>query len=231
MRPAVLAILMLGAGAPAFGGAWPRGEGHGFVSLKYTGRWDVAKIALLDFTREDLFQGYGEFGLAPRLTFGGEYSVSGPEIAPVTEIRGFLRYTFLQRGAHVISAELGAGRRGNDFEYSVSFIRPGIAWGMAFENRFGNGWLEVDAQSEIYTDGDEDPAVKLDTTIGLNLGDRFAVMLQGRTGDYPGIEPYFRLAPSAAVRVTDWLRLQGEVEVGVYNDTGISAALAFWIDF
>lgn len=231
MRPAILALTMLAVGAPAFGGAWPRGQGNAFLSLKYTGRWDTSDIMLLDLTRDDMFQGYGEIGIAPRLTFGGEYSVSGPDAAPVTEIRGFMRYTFLQRGAHVMSAELGVGQRGNDFEYSVGFIRPGIAWGMGFDNRLGNGWLEVDAQSEVYTDSDDEPAVKLDSTIGLNLGERFAVMLQGRAGDYPNIEPYFRLAPSAVVRVTDWLRVQAEVEAGVYNDTGLSAAVALWVDF
>jgi hypothetical protein len=223
--------MLLGAGAQAYGGAWPRGETNGFLSLKYTGRWDTADIALLDFTREDLFQAYGEFGVAPRLTFGGEYSAAGPEVAPITEIRGFVRYTFLQRGAHVVSAEIGAGQRGNDFEYSVSFIRPGIAWGRGYDSRFGAGWIELDAQSEVYTNSDDDPAVKLDATVGLNVTDRLAVILQGRAGDYPDIEPFFRIAPSAVVRVTDWLRLQGEVEAGVYNDTGLSAAVALWIDF
>jgi hypothetical protein len=91
--------------------------------------------------------------------------------------------------------------------------------------------MELDAQSEVYTNTDDDPAVKLDATVGLNVTDRLAVILQGRAGDYPDIEPYFRIAPSAVVRVTDWLRVQGELEAGVYNDTGLSAAVALWVDF
>lgn len=229
MRLALLVTATLAA-TPAFGGAWPRGEMKGFVSLKYTGGWDTEAIALLDFTREDTFQGYGEFGLTPRLTFGGEITRSGPEIAPITELRGFLRYTFLQHGQQVASAELGAGRRGNDFEYEVTFIRPGLAWGRGFESRWGSGWMEVDAQAEFY-DNEDDPALKVDTTLGLNLGERFAVILQGRAGDYPNIEPYFRLAPSTVVRLNDWLRLQTEVEIGIWNDTGVAGAVALWVDF
>src|SRR5690606_19216563 len=133
-----------------FGGAWPRAETNGFLSLKYTGGWDLEDAARLDFTREDMFQGYGELGLTSRLTFGAEITRTGPEIAPITEVRGFLRYTFLQRGPHVASAELGAGRRGNDWEYRVNFIRPGLAWGRGFDSRWGPGWMEVDAQAEVY---------------------------------------------------------------------------------
>jgi hypothetical protein len=229
MRIIALLATALVAGAPAFGGAWPRD--NVFLSFKYTGRLDREDIALLDFTREDLFQAYGEWGVARRFTFGGEYSRSGPEMAPITEARGFVRYTFLERGPHVMSAEIGAGRRSNDFEYEVNFIRPGLAWGRGYESRFGDGWMELDAQSELYSNTDDDPAVKLDATVGLNVTDRLAVILQGRAGDYPDIEPYFRIAPSAVVRVTDWLRVQGELEAGVYNDTGLSAAVALWVDF
>ncbi len=226
-----LALLALACAAgPALGGAWPRGSGNGFLSLKYTGGWDREDIALLDFTREDLFQGYAEWGVAPGLTFGGEYSRAGPDIAPITEIRGFARYTFLERGPHVVSAELGAGQRGNAFEYDVSYIRPGLAWGRGYESRFGLGWMEVDGQAEVYDNGD-DPAFKLDATIGLNLGDRLAFVLQGRAGDYPGIDPYLRIAPSAVVRLSDRLRVQAEFEAGVYNDTRLAGALALWIDF
>lgn len=230
MRRTLLLLTMLLAAGPAVGGAWPRSEGAGFLSLKYTGRWDREAIALLDFTREDTLQVYGEFGVAPRLTFGGEYTRSGPEIAPVTEIRGFARYTFLQRGRHVMSAELGAGRRSNEFEYEVRFVRPGLAWGRGFESRFGDGWMELDAQAEVYDNGD-DAAMKLDATLGLNVTERLAVVLQGRAGDYPNLDPYVRLAPSAVVRLTRRLRVQAELEAGVYNDTGVSAALALWLDF
>jgi hypothetical protein len=229
MRLALL-VTALVAATPAFGGAWPRGETKGFLSLKYTGGWDRGDIALLDFTREDTFQGYGEFGILPRLTFGGEITRSGPEIAPITEVRGFVRYTFLQRGQQVASAELGVGRRGNDFEYEVGFIRPGLAWGRGFDGRWGSGWMEVDAQAEFYDTGD-DPAAKLDATLGWNLSDRLAVILQGRAGDYPDLDPYVRLAPSTVIRLNDWLRVQTEVEVGVWNDTGIAGAVALWLDF
>ena len=230
MRLALVLITMLAAAGPAFGGAWPRGESSVFLSLKYTGQWDLDDVALLDFTREDLFQGYAEVGVAPRLTFGGEYSRAGPDIAPITEVRGFLRYTFLERGGQVVSAEIGAGRRSNEFEYEVSFIRPGLAWGRGYQSRFGGGWMEVDAQAELYDDGG-DPALKLDATIGLNMTDRLAVILQGRAGDYPEIDPYVRLAPSAVVRLSEVVRVQTEIEVGVWNDTGVSGAIALWLDF
>jgi hypothetical protein len=230
MRHLLLATVALVAATDAHGGAWPRGERNAFFSFKYTGRYDRTAVALLDFTREDLFQAYGEVGLTPRLTFGGEVSRAGPEIAPVTEIRGFLRYTVLERGPHVASVELGAGRRGNEFGYEATFLRPGVAWGRGYESRFGTGWTEIDLQGEIYENGD-DPAVKLDATVGLNLTDRWAVILQGRAGDYPGIDPYFRIAPSVVARLTDRVRLQAEVEAGVWNDTGMSGAVALWIDF
>lgn len=231
MRVTLLVTTILAAAPPAFGGAWPRGEGSGFLSLKYTGRWDREAIALLDFTREDTFQAYGEFGVLPRLTFGGEYSRAGPEIAPVTEVRGFVRYTFLQRGAHVMSAEIGMGQRSNDFEYEVGFVRPGLAWGRGFDNRIlGDGWVELDLQGEFY-DNEDDPALKLDATFGLNVTDRLSLILQGRAGDYPNTEPYVRVAPSAVFRLTSWMRVQAEFEAGVYNDTGVAGALALWFDF
>lgn len=226
-----LVVPMALAASPAFGGAWPRGESHAFLSFKYTGRYDLEDVALLDFTREDTLQVYGEIGVAPRLTFGGQFLRSGPEIAPVTEARGFVRYTFLQRGAHVMSAEIGAGQRSNEFEYEVRFIRPGLAWGRGFDSRiFGQGWMELDAQAEFY-DNEDDPALKLDTTLGVNVAGRFAMILQGRAGDYPNLDPYVRIAPAAVVRLTPWLRVQAEFEAGVYNDTSVSAALALWFDF
>lgn len=229
MRATILALMLICSGAPVFAGAWPRDQGKIFLSFKYTGRFDMNNLALLDFTREDLFQGYGEFGISPRLTFGGQYSRTGPDIAPITEMRGFVRYTFLQRGAHVMSAELGVGRRQNDFEYEVTFVRPGIAWGRGFETRFGNGWMEIDAQAEIYDTSDA--AYKLDATLGLNLSERFAVMFQTRAGYFPENDPYVRLAPSAIMRITNFLRVQAEIEAGAYNDTGLSGAIALWIDF
>lgn len=230
MRHALLILATLAVGSPAFGGAWPRGEGSAFVSLKYTGRYDRAAVALRDFTRKDLFQAYAEVGVAPLLTFGGEITRAGPEVAPITGFRGFLRYTFLRRGAHVVSAEMGGGRRANAFGYEVNFLRPGLAWGRGYENWLGSGWIEIDAQAEFYVTGD-DPAVKVDATFGLNLTDRFAVILQGRVGDYPGIDPYLRAAPSVVARLTSRIRVQAELEAGLYNDTGVSGAVALWVDF
>lgn len=228
-RLSTLAVLIL-AGTQAHGGAWPRGEGNGFVSLKYSGRWQREAVAVLDFTREDSVQAYGEWGVGPRFTLGAEYTRGGPEVAPVTETRGFVRYTFLQRGPHVASAELGFGRRSNEFEYEAAYLRPGLAWGRGFESRFGPGWMELDAQAEFYDAGDA-PALKLDSTIGLNLGDRLSAILQARAADYPGIDPYLRLAPSAVVRLTPWLRVQAEIEAGVYNDDGMAGVVALWVDF
>lgn len=228
-RLTIVAALML-AGTQAQAGAWPRGEGNLFLSLKYTGAWDREAIMLRDFTRENRQQVYGEWGVAPRLTFGAEVARSGPEEAPIRERRVFGRYTFLQRGRHVMSAELGFGGRANDFQYEVSYVRPGLAWGGGFESRFGAGWMELDGQAEIY-ESDDAPALKLDATLGLNLTDRLTVVMQGRAGDYPGTDPYFRLAPSVVVRLTDWLRVQAEVEAGAWNDTGVAAALGLWIEF
>jgi hypothetical protein len=230
MRHVLLIVVALIAATEARGGAWPRGDGNAFLSFKYTGRYDRAAVALLDFTREDLVQAYGEIGLTPRLTFGGELSRAGPEAAPISEARGFLRYTVLKRGAHVASAELGAGRRGNAFGYEATFLRPGLAWGRGYESRFGTGWMELDLQGEIYASG-QDPAVKLDATLGLNLTDRFAVILQGRAGDYPNIDPYLRVAPSAVVRLTERVRVQAEIEAGLWSDTGVSGAIALWLEF
>ncbi len=230
MRLTPVLLTLFCAAGPALGGAWPRGEASAFLSLKYTGRWDREDIALLDFTREDLFQGYAEWGISSGLTFGGEYSAAGPEIAPVTEIRGFVRYTFLQRGPHVMSVEFGAGQRSNDFEYEVNYIRPGLAWGRGYDSRLGNGWLELDGQAEFY-DNEDETALKLDATVGMNVSNRLAVVVQARAGDYPESDPYLRIAPSAVIRLSDWLRVQAEVEGGVYNDTGLSGALALWFDF
>ena len=230
MRQVLLAAVIALTATQAQPAAWPRGAGHVFVSLKYDSRWDRERLALRDYARESRISAYAEFGVSERLTFGGEIARSGPEIAPITEMRGFVRYAFLQAGSHVASAEIGAGRRGNEWEYEVRYLRPGLAWGRGFDTRWGSGWAEVEAASEIYDSGD-DPAFKLDATVGLNLTDRYAAILQARSGDYPGGDAYVQLAPSVAVRLTENLRLQAELQVGVLNDTGVGGALAAWIEF
>ncbi|MBM9595285.1 hypothetical protein [Roseitranquillus sediminis] len=221
--------LMVSAGVVE-AAAWPRGEGNGFVSLKFETRFDRERLLVRDFARDDRFSAFAEFGVTPVLTFGGEIARSGSGDMRIIETRGFARYAFLQSGRHVASVEAGVGRRGNDEGYEVNYLRLGAVWGMGYMSRFGDGWLEVEGASQVYSEG-SDPAWKLDATVGLNAIDRVAVILQARAGDYPGAEPYLRLAPSVALRLTQRLRLQVEAQAGVLNDTGVGAALALWVDF
>ncbi len=101
MRAIVLLLLLIQAPAPALAGAWPRGEGEAFVSIKGAaapGPW---------FDLDPSFALYAEYGLGPRLTLGVSYDKLSP---PFSLAKGFVRRNINAPDATwQVALEAGAG--------------------------------------------------------------------------------------------------------------------------
>ncbi|WP_138468027.1 hypothetical protein [Poseidonocella sp. HB161398] len=236
---------------PAYSGAWPRGKGHGFLSVSHeeTVRQDDAEAALgmggaLEEEPEifSFSSVYAEIGLTDRITLGLD---AGQDHGPDTNqaiLFASLNVTPAE-WRHQIALEFGIGQR----EYPAdSFdaanladlreagtelvLRPGISWGTGFPTRFGNGWIAVDARLVMrQTHGDRIP--KIDTTIGIAPGPRSLAYLQLQYSDYPDNPPNYRLVPTYVFRPFDWLALETAILWDAEGGDRMGLRAGLWLEF
>ncbi len=225
---ALLFVLVVAA-PPAGAGAWPRGEGQSFVSLRYAATADrtaieasVAGLGTLDaLTRSTL---YAEHGLTPQFTVGVDFTMSHE--AEIWTGLMFLRRSFAFGGPNVWAVEIAAGQRTLFDDEVERILRPSLQWGRGA----AWGWLSAEAYAEMRSESDQ-PAWKLDTTAGWNQSDSASWVAQVQTAAYPGADITVRLAPSYVRRLSERMR----VELGVLADlTGredVGVTLGTWLDF
>ena len=255
-RPLLLALLLIaallaGSAPQALAGAWPRGKGHGFLSLAYDWTSTVEGAAAISGAAPDpgvepdsfgYTAVFAEYGVTDRLGFGLD---AGQEDAPDTfQAIVFATYAVTPPDwRHHLSLELGVGQReypadafdaGNlaDLEEAGTerVLRPGISWGYGAETPWGAGWATVDARLEMRQHhGDRIP--KIDTTIGLSLPKGNLAYLQMQYSDYPGADPRLRLVPSYVLRLKPWLALETAALWDVWGGDRVGLRAGIWFEF
>jgi hypothetical protein len=183
MRAALLLVALMLAG-PASAGAWLREEKTGFVSYSGT----------VDETLRIEGSLYAEYGLRPKLTMGIKVDVdmSTGQIGSGTAIVFIRKPINTGERSYNLAYEIGLGSTfGATYE---PLVRTGLSYGRGFSIRDRNGWVAIDGTIEWGT-GEAQDVLKLDTTVGLALNDRFKVMMQVFFS-HEGSEQYTTIAPS-----------------------------------
>ncbi len=228
MRWTCLALL-LAVPATAQAGAWPRGEGNVFASMKHTAttgrealKAQVAGAGALEIAGHNAI--YAEFGLSPELTFGLDIGAAD-DLDTWTGLL-FMRRSFQGDGPNVWAVEVAAGPRGL-FGLDVDgVVRPSLQWG----RDTGWGWLSVESYAE-FRPGEGGTAWKLDATLGWRRSERDSLVAQVQTADYPGIEPTIRLAPSYVRRMSERLSVELGVVADVAGREDVGVTLGTWLEF
>ena len=149
-------------------GAWLREEGKGFLA------YSNLTASSLDTT----YSAYLDYGYRENLTLGAMIDIDAPIGRPVSGKGYIFARRPLDWGADDANwaYEVGLGARYNGATFvpaaftSLSYGK-GIKWGQR------TGWLAVDAGVE-WDLGYAQHVVKVDTTLGLTLGERSKGMLQ-----------------------------------------------------
>ncbi|MEL7131811.1 MAG: hypothetical protein AAGK77_05310 [Pseudomonadota bacterium] len=166
MRTVILLISTALAPA-ASAGAWLQEQGKGFLSQSVV----YEESARLDGSL------YAEYGLRPKLTIGAKVDVN------MTDGR-------LGSGTAFVFATkpIPTGEREYKLSYTLGIgatfgvateplLRTGLSYGRGIKVKEKYGWVAVDGAVEWAID-DGPNTLKLDTTVGLALNDRFKVMMQ-----------------------------------------------------
>lgn len=196
MRPHAAALaLALSAGA-AQPGPWPREAGTAFLSLSHSVTEDRTRPGHPVSGYGAL---YGELGLGGWLTLGLDAG-RGDRYGDWSMIIFLRRALDDGRGRHRLSVEIGVGGMGADGAKTQPLLRPGLSWGRGVATGWGPGWAALDSLVE-YRPEDRTAALKADLTLGLKPDPDRMLILQLQSGDYPGSEPYLRLAPAYVRRL------------------------------
>ncbi|WP_299287312.1 hypothetical protein [uncultured Tateyamaria sp.] len=217
MIRALLVLMLSLAAYPADAGAWLREHKTGFLAFSGT----------VDENSETEGSVYAEYGLRPKLTLGFKGDANLPQ-GRLGEGSVFL---FARLPIHTgdkpykLAYEIGLGGTfGLDFE---PMVRTGLSYGRGLSFGETSGWFAVDAAVE-WAQGDASDIRKLDTTVGVNLSERFKVMMQVfYTGTDLG--DFFTYAPSLIWQPTP---KTPSFQIGVESDDGIlSLKLGLWRTF
>lgn len=167
-------VLLCANGAMA--SPWPREKGKGFTSVTATYRY-----ASQTQTRQSDGGFYLEYGLGHRLTVGIDATDT---LDDYTHAYGFIRWPLTRPEARLkmaVSVGAGASRRAGDWG---TMTRIGFAMGQDIRLR-RYGWWSVIAAVEDHALWD-DPVYKLESTVGLPVGDRFKALLDFEASDRRG---------------------------------------------
>ncbi len=164
-----LTLALLLAPAALCAGAWPRDEGSVFLSVG-TGHLSPETGGSQSETTL-----YAEWGLKGAYTLGFSGSVNMDSSG---EGHIFLRLPpYRWEGGALAALEFGLGTKSVDRVTFTQFLKLGGAWSKGITLRDRSGWLSVDLGVFLDTDGSDD-RVKLDTTLGLSVSERLAVVGQ-----------------------------------------------------
>lgn len=153
---------------PVYAGAWLREKGKGFLA------YSNLTARSLDTT----YNAYLDFGLRENLTLGATLDVYSPLGLPVTG-KGLI---FMRRSLDWGRAdanwayELGIGARYTGVKF-VPVAKTTLSYGRGINWGKRSGWFAVNTGVE-WDLGFAQHVVKIDTTLGLELGERSKGMLQ-----------------------------------------------------
>lgn len=226
MRCVLLLVLTL-LPALATAGAWPREAGSTFLSVSAIARADRDSLSAETFPQELWGAFYLEYGLTPKITVGIDagYGDNGDHT-----ILAFARYPLgAGQGAHRLALKAGAGTARMS-GVPDTLVMAGFDWGRGFQTRLGDGWLSLETGLHYFLQ-QQGLAAKADLTLGLKPWDGTKLMLQLQAGQYPGGDPYLRLAPSVARQIRKGMHLELGLEAGIAGDDRVGIKLGTWLEF
>lgn len=244
-----LCLCLLAIPAVAAAGAWPRGQGNGFVSAayEYTVSEDgamelVIDSGLVETDTSGFFSLFAEIGLTDRITFGLD---TGQEDAPDTRQVIFFGTLALSPSnwRHQFAIEFGIGEREfpadpDDFATLKELrdggkervLRPGISWGYGFSTKWGGGWAALDLRQEHRQERDE-IVDKADLTIGLAPNDKDLFFLQTQYSNYPLADPTIRLVPTYVRKFGAGFALETALLYDAWGGDRVGLRTGLWWEF
>jgi hypothetical protein len=164
-----LTIALLLAPAALCAGAWPRAEGTAFLSV------GAGQLSPETGGTQSEATLYAEWGLSRDYTLGFSGSAN---MDSRSEGHVFLRFPpYRWDGGALAALELGYGAKSTDGTAFSQFVKISGSWSKGITLWDRSGWLSVDLSFFKDTDASDD-RVKLDTTLGLSVSERFSVIGQ-----------------------------------------------------
>ncbi len=234
MHRTALALLCLLLASPATAGPWPREAGGWFLSTAFgTERQSGRRVALTD--------SYLEYGLTPRLTFGGSLRRVGDE----NEGEVFARWhppdlpggiaTGLSLGLQ--QGDGPAWRVTEDLGHATVerlVLRPravlGLHIGHSRDTPLGPAWARLDLRAFSSTTGDPSADMELFGQIGLRPRPRVITMLSATLYD-TGEDRFLTVEPAVGYEVTTRFTLLASLTAEPSRRELRSAQLGLWTRF
>jgi hypothetical protein len=229
-----LSLLCLLLASPAAAGPWPREAGSWFLSTAFgTERQNGRRVALTD--------SYLEYGLTPRLTFGGSLRRVGTE----HEGRVFARWhpPDLPGGIPVglsLGLQQGDGpdwRATEDLGHATVerlVLRPravlGLHLGHGRDTPLGPAWARLDLRVFVATGGPRGTDLELFGQIGLRPRERLVTMLSASLYT-DRTDRWVTLEPAVGYEITPRFTLLASVTAEPSRRSLRSAQLGLWTRF
>ncbi|WP_323803223.1 hypothetical protein [Sulfitobacter litoralis] len=223
MRLWSILFILLTAPVPAYSGAWLREKGKGLSSntVTVTQNYDISESTFI------------EYGVRDDLTLGAEVSFLASSYGLQSgSATLFLRRPLGRQGRpNVWSAELGIGAAWVG-DVVTPNVKAGLSWGRGFTLAQKNGWITIDSSLswDVYL---HEHLAKVDSTVGIDLGERFSGMLQlfhasTSTTTATSIAPSIIVRP---IKSRPDIRLQIGAETLITDSSNPALKLSIWREF
>ena len=208
-------------------GAWQRDEGATFLSFSYTATAPVADWKAGSVDPDGFTAFYVERGLGTGLTLGLD---AGAAEAGERTVIVFVSRALTQPDDKNQSAiQFGIGNL-SAFASDQPLVQVAASLGRGLGGARGPGWMAADAQLHYRTETGE-IVKKLDLTYGATISDRTRAIFQIQTGDYPGSDPYLRLAPSVVYRLSEGAMVEAGAAFGLSGGETFGLKIGTWLEF
>ncbi len=218
LRTAWAVVFGLLLAAPAFSGAWPRGDGDIFLSLHTSQDMD-------GLDTYPLVSLYAEYGLTAAWTVGGKVEYDTQNLL-FSQGEVFARWHFPSSNspfAKAISLTV-SGLEGDDIR-----AIPAFHIGRGFETKLGGGWFDAKLNADIPV-SDGATGYGLFAQVGLKPTDRLMTMLSIDvfTDDS---ETYTKIMPAVAWQLRNGHHVHLEWTQTVTPAQISKISLGYWLEF
>lgn len=233
----IVPLALLAGISTAHAGPWAREQGDVFLSFSLSSATDRDAIGAGTFDADHYLSLYGEVGVGRRYTLG--FDLGGDENGDLYVV--FLRRTFSQDNATwQFAADIGFGQRSSTFGGDSELYRLGFSVGRGFGPgatdwlpffQPSGGWFSLDS-SFAYLSESGDSIVQAEATLGLNLTEQFAGLVQLKVEEWPDADTSVTLSPSVLYRFNGGpTALQVGTRFGLSGSDEVGLRLGLWREF
>jgi len=221
VRYLLILLLLANLPKPVQAGAWMRDKGTAFTALSFT----------LNMSRDMARTTYLEYGLRDDLTVGLDAGMF-TDMSGMASGHGtlFLRRPMrpdAQNNKWAYEVGIGADWMG---ETVAPHLKTGLSWGRGIKIGQKYGWASIDA-SVRWSLGSDAHVGKIDATVGLNVTDTLAGILQIYLSHIDG-DTATTLAPSVVIKPRKGkYRFQIGFEAPMEDATRTAIKVGLWRDF